>query len=84
VVLAFFGRLRRERQTTIVLVTHDEAVASAADRIVHMVDGRVVPSEGHWSSERAPPLSVKTPLINAGATEARERSAAWPRSRCAA
>jgi putative ABC transport system ATP-binding protein len=46
VVLALFRRLRRERQTTIVLVTHDEVVASAADRIVHMVDGRVVPGEG--------------------------------------
>lgn len=46
VVLALFRRLRRERQTTIVLVTHDEAVASAADRIVRMVDGRVVPGDG--------------------------------------
>jgi putative ABC transport system ATP-binding protein len=46
VVLALFGRLRRERDTTIVMVTHDEAVASAADRIVHMVDGRVVSGEG--------------------------------------
>jgi ABC-type lipoprotein export system ATPase subunit len=42
VVLALFGRLRRERRTTILLVTHDEAVASAADRIVHMVDGKVL------------------------------------------
>jgi ABC-type lipoprotein export system ATPase subunit len=42
VVLALFQRLRRDRGTTIVLVTHDEAVAAAADRIVHMVDGRVV------------------------------------------
>ena len=46
VVLALFQRLRRERQTTIVLVTHDEAVASAADRIVHMVDGRVISGDG--------------------------------------
>jgi putative ABC transport system ATP-binding protein len=46
VVLSLFRRLRRERQTTIVLVTHDEAVASTADRIVRMVDGRVVPDDG--------------------------------------
>jgi len=45
-VLALFRRLRRERETTIVLVTHDEAVASAADRIVHMVDGRVISGDG--------------------------------------
>ncbi len=51
VVLALFGRLRQERHTTIVLVTHDEAVASAADRIVHMVDGRVVASDGSESDE---------------------------------
>jgi len=46
VVLALFRRLRQERETTIVLVTHDEAVASAADRIVHMVDGRVISGDG--------------------------------------
>lgn len=42
-VLALFQRLQRDRSTTIVLVTHDEAVAAAADRVVHMIDGRVVP-----------------------------------------
>ncbi len=46
VVLALFQRLRRDRDTTIILVTHDEVVASAADRVVHMVDGRVVPEDG--------------------------------------
>jgi putative ABC transport system ATP-binding protein len=45
VVLALFRRLRQERHTTVLLVTHDEAVARTADRIVHMVDGRVVPAE---------------------------------------
>jgi putative ABC transport system ATP-binding protein len=44
VVLTLFRRLRRERETTIVLVTHDELVAAAADRVVHMVDGKVVPA----------------------------------------
>jgi putative ABC transport system ATP-binding protein len=42
VVLALFQRLRRDRETTILLVTHDELVAGAADRIVHMVDGKVL------------------------------------------
>jgi putative ABC transport system ATP-binding protein len=42
VVLTLFQRLRRERGTTIVMVTHDEVVADAADRVVRMVDGRVV------------------------------------------
>jgi ABC-type lipoprotein export system ATPase subunit len=42
VVLGLFQRLRDERGTTILLVTHDELVASAADRVIHMVDGKVV------------------------------------------
>ena len=45
---------------TIVLVTHDEAVASAADRIVHMVDGKVVTGDGVAPAERAPPAPPVT------------------------
>jgi len=40
-VLGLFDRLRADRGVTIVLVTHDQAVAATADRIVHMLDGRV-------------------------------------------
>jgi putative ABC transport system ATP-binding protein len=39
-VLELFRRLHRGGQT-ILLVTHDARVASAADRIVHMTDGRL-------------------------------------------
>jgi ABC-type lipoprotein export system ATPase subunit len=49
VVMALFQRLRADRGTTIILVTHDELVASVADRIVHMVDGRVLPEDGPGS-----------------------------------
>lgn len=41
-VLGLFEGLRAERGVTIVLVTHDTAVAGTADRIVPMLDGRVV------------------------------------------
>jgi ABC-type lipoprotein export system ATPase subunit len=41
-VLALFRQLRAERAVTIVMVTHDQAVAGAADRIVAMSDGRIV------------------------------------------
>lgn len=34
--------LRRERKMTLVVVTHDSAIAARAERIVHMVDGRTV------------------------------------------
>ncbi len=41
-VLDLLARLRAERALTIVLVTHDDAVAAVADRRVAMVDGAVV------------------------------------------
>ncbi len=44
-------RLRDERGMTIVLVTNDEAVASAADRTLHIRDGRV---EGPTTPAAAP------------------------------
>lgn len=34
--------LRRERNTTLLLVTHDTAIAALADRIIQLQDGRVV------------------------------------------
>ena len=40
-VLELFRRLHRNGQT-ILLVTHDDDVAAAAERIIHMRDGRVV------------------------------------------
>ncbi len=40
-VIALFGRLNRDG-TTIVVVTHDEELARAAGRVVHMKDGRIV------------------------------------------
>jgi putative ABC transport system ATP-binding protein len=41
-VLELFRRLHQERGQTILLVTHDQPVADAAQRIVRMKDGRVV------------------------------------------
>ncbi len=41
-VLRVFDKLRDERGVTIVLVTHDLAVAAVADRTVEMLDGRVL------------------------------------------
>jgi ABC-type lipoprotein export system ATPase subunit len=40
-VLDLLDRLRSERRLTVVLVSHDAAVAARADRIAYMVDGRM-------------------------------------------
>jgi putative ABC transport system ATP-binding protein len=40
-VLDLLGRLRRERNLTVVMVTHESSVAERADRIVRMLDGRI-------------------------------------------
>jgi putative ABC transport system ATP-binding protein len=41
-VLDLLEELKRQRGLTIILVTHDLTVASRADRIVRMLDGRVI------------------------------------------
>ncbi len=41
-VLELFERIRRERGVTIVMVTHDPRAARAADRVITMLDGRIV------------------------------------------
>lgn len=40
-VVELLGRARDRFETTVILVTHDETVAAAADRIVRISDGRV-------------------------------------------
>jgi putative ABC transport system ATP-binding protein len=44
-VLDLLERIREERATTLVLVTHDPTVAGRADRIVRMLDGQVANAE---------------------------------------
>jgi len=41
-LIQLLRRLNRERNTTIVVVTHDREVARATQRILHMSDGRIV------------------------------------------
>jgi putative ABC transport system ATP-binding protein len=42
-VLDLFARIRRELETTLVVVTHDPAVAGRADRVLQMKDGCLCP-----------------------------------------
>lgn len=41
-ILGLLSKLNKERQITIVMVTHDPQAASAADRIITIQDGRIV------------------------------------------
>ncbi len=40
-ILALLRRLNREHSVTVLLVTHDPAAATVADRVIHLRDGRV-------------------------------------------
>jgi putative ABC transport system ATP-binding protein len=41
-IMQLLGRIRRERNTTLVVVTHDADIAAWADRTVRLLDGRVI------------------------------------------
>ena len=57
-VLELFRRLHDGGQT-ILLVTHDDDVAAAAERIVHMKDGRVVSDGVEVASNRTPATATR-------------------------
>ncbi|MCJ1781282.1 ABC transporter ATP-binding protein [Mammaliicoccus sciuri] len=40
-IMELFVRLNREQNTTMIIVTHDRKVAEQADRVIHILDGRV-------------------------------------------
>jgi putative ABC transport system ATP-binding protein len=56
-IIALFRRLNADG-TTIVVVTHDEKLASAAARVVQMQDGRIVRDSGEAAGEAAPARRV--------------------------
>jgi putative ABC transport system ATP-binding protein len=53
-ILDLLEQVREERETTLVLVTHDSTVAARADRIVRMLDGRIDTTNRSRDATRAP------------------------------
>jgi putative ABC transport system ATP-binding protein len=45
IVLKLLADLAHERRTTVLMVTQDSRVFDSADRLIHLVDGRLDPQE---------------------------------------
>ncbi len=46
IVLKLLADLAHERRTTVLMITQDSRVFESADRLIHLVDGRLDPQEG--------------------------------------
>jgi putative ABC transport system ATP-binding protein len=60
-ILQLFRRLHRDG-TTLIVVTHDERLAEQADRIIHMLDGRIHTDEAQRLSTALLPRRPAAPL----------------------
>jgi putative ABC transport system ATP-binding protein len=68
-VLELMTELRRRQGTTLVLVTHDPAVAALADRRIHLRDGRIAqqePAEPPAPAERSVAAASAAAAVAAG------------------
>jgi putative ABC transport system ATP-binding protein len=50
-ILDLLDELRRSRRLTVIMVTHDPSVAARADRIIRMLDGRIVANDEKAATE---------------------------------
>ncbi|WP_194753901.1 ABC transporter ATP-binding protein, partial [Staphylococcus chromogenes] len=44
-IMTLFLKLNKEQRTTMIVVTHDPKVAAQADRVIHILDGRIQKEE---------------------------------------
>ncbi|CAO3429242.1 MacB family efflux pump subunit [Azospirillum endophyticum] len=72
-VVALLRELAAEGRT-IVLITHDRKVAEAADRVVEMLDGRIVADSGTNDSRRSRPAA---PVPKTGPAERHTPASVW-------
>jgi putative ABC transport system ATP-binding protein len=72
-VLALLAELQRQRSLTVVMVTHDRDVAARANRVVRMVDGRVVGE----AAKRVLATLLFTDIVGSTERARRVGDAAW-------
>ena len=67
-ILDLFGQLNQEHGITILLVTHDEAVARTANRVIRIADGRILSDERSKKRQAGPKdgVALDTRVISAG------------------
>jgi len=64
IVLDLMTELRRREGTTLVLVTHDAAVAALADRQIHLLDGRIERTTAAAPGAAAPGAPAAPPPLS--------------------
>lgn len=57
-VLEFIEKVNRQFGTTIVIITHNEAIADMADHVVRIKDGRIAADEENQKKLRAQDLAL--------------------------
>jgi putative ABC transport system ATP-binding protein len=60
-ILAEFRRLNEEHGQTIILVTHDPAIAACAPRLVTIKDGVISSDVSNWAARRPPTYEYELP-----------------------
>jgi putative ABC transport system ATP-binding protein len=64
-IMELIEALRRERELTVLVVTHDPSVAARADRVLRMLDGRIV-GEERQTGAAAPVAAAAEPAASGG------------------
>ncbi len=61
-IMKLFKQLNEETKTTILIVTHDPALFAIADRVVHVLDGKVVKQTILTTKAKVNPAMLDTPV----------------------
>ena len=64
-VMDIFQRLNREKQLTVIIVTHEPDVARYAERVVHVRDGRISSDESVANRSIASEVLLTLPAVTA-------------------